>query len=483
MTINSNLLGLGSFVDGQWVQAGPQFSVTNPATGEEIAKVADADAQLAEQAIAAAKKALPAWRAKSAGERASILRKWFNLMMEHQHDLGVIMTLEQGKPLAEAKGEVAYGASFVEWFAEEGKRIYGETIPAPSGDKRLMVIKQPVGVVASITPWNFPSSMITRKAAPALAAGCTFIIRPSELTPLSATALAKLAEQAGIPAGVFNVIVGTDAKGIGEVFTQHPDVAKFSFTGSTAVGKQLIAQSASTVKKVSMELGGNAPFIVFDDADLDAAVKGAMASKYRNAGQTCVCANRILVQESIHDAFVEKFQAAVAELKVGHGLDDGTTIGPLIHEKALQNIHKRIEESVAQGAKVRVGGQPHERGGSFYTPTILTDVSNDMPIASQEIFGPVAPIIKFKTEAEAIAIANDTDFGLAAYFYARDIGRVWRVSEGLEYGMVGINEGILSNVAAPFGGMKSSGLGREGSRHGIEEYIEMKYLCLGGIDA
>lgn len=483
MTINPNLLAHGSFVDGQWFETGSQFDVTNPSTGELVAQVADADLALTEKAVAAAKKALPAWRAKSANERSAILRKWFDLMTEYNHDLGVIMTLEQGKPIPEAKGEVAYGAAYVEWFAEEGKRIYGETIPSHASDKRLMVIKQPVGVVASITPWNFPSSMITRKAAPALAAGCTFIIRPSELTPLSALALAKLAELAGIPAGVFNVLVGTDAKGIGEVLTQHPDIAKFSFTGSTAVGKLLIAQSASTVKKVSMELGGNAPFIVFDDADIDAAVVGALASKYRNAGQTCVCANRILVQDRVHDEFVEKLTAAVAKMKVGDGMEDGVAIGPLIHEKALTSIHQRVQASIAMGAKVVLGGEVHSLGGAFYTPTILTNVTNDMPIAAIEIFGPVAPVIKFNTEEEAIAIANDTEFGLAAYFYARDIGRVWRVSEGLEYGMVGVNEGILSNVAAPFGGMKSSGLGREGSRHGIEEYIEMKYLCMGGLNA
>ncbi|MDX1342621.1 MAG: NAD-dependent succinate-semialdehyde dehydrogenase [Reinekea sp.] len=483
MTIHPKLMADTSYVGGQWLTGAKTFAVTNPATGDVLAHVADADVAVAQQAVQAAKDAFPAWRAKTASERSAILRKWFNLMMEYQHELGVIMTLEQGKPLAEAKGEVGYGASFVEWFAEEGKRIYGDTIPAPSNDKRLMVIKQPVGVVASITPWNFPNSMITRKAAPALAAGCTFVIRPSELTPLSALALAKLAEMAGIPEGVFNVVVGTDAKGIGKVFTESPDVAKFSFTGSTAVGKQLIAQSASTVKKVSMELGGNAPFIVFDDADLDAAVTGALASKYRNAGQTCVCANRILVQESVHDAFVEKFVKAVSDMQVGNGMNEGVAIGPLIHEKAMQDIHQRVEDSVAAGAKVALGGHGHALGGSFYTPTVLTEVTNDMPISAIEIFGPVAPVIKFTTEAEAIAIANDTEFGLAAYFYSRDIGRIWRVSEGLDYGMVGINEGIISNAAAPFGGMKSSGLGREGSKYGIDEYIEIKYLCMGGLNA
>ncbi|WP_230390653.1 NAD-dependent succinate-semialdehyde dehydrogenase [Reinekea sp. G2M2-21] len=483
MTIHPKLMADTSYVGGQWLTGAKTFAVTNPATGDVLAHVADADVAVAQQAVQAAKDAFPAWRAKTASERSAILRKWFNLMMEYQHELGVIMTLEQGKPLAEAKGEVGYGASFVEWFAEEGKRIYGDTIPAPSNDKRLLVIKQPVGVVASITPWNFPNSMITRKAAPALAAGCTFVIRPSELTPLSALALAKLAEMAGIPEGVFNVVVGTDAKGIGKVFTESPDVAKFSFTGSTAVGKQLIAQSASTVKKVSMELGGNAPFIVFDDADLDAAVTGALASKYRNAGQTCVCANRILVQESVHDAFVEKFVKAVNDMRVGNGMSEGVAIGPLIHEKAMQDIHQRVEDSVAAGAKVALGGHGHALGGSFYTPTVLTQVTNDMPISAIEIFGPVAPVIKFSTEAEAIAIANDTEFGLAAYFYSRDIGRIWRVSEGLDYGMVGINEGIISNAAAPFGGMKSSGLGREGSKYGIDEYIEIKYLCMGGLNA
>jgi len=477
------LLATSSYVDGQWLQGSTTFAVTNPANGSLVADVLNGDASTAEQAVQAAKKALPAWRAKTAAERSGLLRTWFNLMLEYQHDLGVIMTMEQGKPLAEAKGEVAYGASFVEWFAEEGKRIYGETIPAPSNDKRFLVVKQAVGVVAAITPWNFPNSMITRKAAPALAAGCTFVIRPSELTPLSALALAKLAEMAGIPAGVFNVVVGTDAKAIGKVLTESPDVAKFSFTGSTAVGKQLIAQSASTVKNVSMELGGNAPFIVFDDADLDAAVLGALASKYRNAGQTCVCANRFLVQDSIHDAFVEKFTAAVAAMKVGDGMTEGTAIGPLISEKAMTDIHQRVEASLSAGANVALGGGAHELGGSFYQPTVLTGVTNDMPIASVEIFGPVAPVIRFKTEAEAIAIANDTEFGLAAYFYSRDIGRVWRVADGLEYGMVGINEGIISNASAPFGGMKSSGLGREGSKYGIDEYIEIKYLCMGGLGA
>ena len=482
MTLNTDLLATQSYVDSLWLGSDKTFAVTNPATGELIANVSDADIKLAEHAVVAAKAALPAWRAKTANERSVILRKWFDLMMQYQHELGEIMTAEQGKPLAEAKGEVAYGAAYVEWFAEEAKRVYGDTIPAPAGDKRIVVIKQPVGVVAAITPWNFPNSMITRKAAPALAAGCTFIIRPAAETPLSALALAKLAEIAGIPAGVFNVVVGTDAKGIGKVFTESKDVTKFSFTGSTPVGKQLIAQSASTVKKVSMELGGNAPFIVFDDADIDAAVQGAMASKYRNAGQTCVCANRLFVHKNVHEEFVSKFTAAVLDLKVGNGFDEGTVIGPLIHEKALNDIDARVQASVNQGATVVTGAKAHALGGSFYEPTILTNVTTSMPIAQSEIFGPISPIIQFETEDELIEMANDTDFGLAAYFYARDIGRVWRVAEALEYGMVGVNEGIISNVAAPFGGVKQSGMGREGSKYGLDEYLEIKYICMGGLD-
>ncbi|MEJ2682140.1 MAG: NAD-dependent succinate-semialdehyde dehydrogenase [Gammaproteobacteria bacterium] len=440
------LLASDAYINGQWISSSKRFTVSNPATGETVAEVSNCGIGDAEAAIKAASDALPAWKRKTAAERATLLRRWFDLMMVHQHDLGVIMTLEQGKPLAEAKGEVGYGASFVEWFAEEAKRVYGDTIPAPNNDRRLLVIKQPVGVVAAITPWNFPNAMITRKAAPALAAGCTFVIRPASETPLSALALAKLAEMAGIPAGVFNVVVGTDSRGIGKVLTESPLVAKFSFTGSTEVGKQLITQCASTVKKVSMELGGNAPFIVFEDADLDAAVQGAIASKFRNAGQTCVCSNRILVQRRVHDAFAEKLAGAVAEFKVGNGLEKDVVIGPLIHARALQDIDTLIQDSVAAGAKIAVGGERHALGGSFYQPTILTNVTNSMPIARHEIFGPVAPLIPFDTEAEAIAIANDTDFGLAAYFYARDIGRVWRVSEALEYGMIGINEGIMIRI-------------------------------------
>ena len=476
------LLATHSYINGHWSPKDETFEVTNPATGELLAKISNADGTDAEAAVAAAKAALPEWAAKSANERAAILRKWFDLMMAHQHDLGVIMTAEQGKPLAEAKGEIAYGAAFVDWYAEEGKRIYGDTIPGPSSDKRIIVLKQPIGVVAAITPWNFPSSMITRKAAPALAAGCTFIIKPASETPLSALALAQLAEMAGIPAGVFNVVTGTNSRAIGEVLTKNPDVAKFSFTGSTPVGQKLYEQCAGTIKKVSLELGGNAPFIVFDDADLDEAVKGALVSKYRNAGQTCVCANRFFVQRSVYDVFAAKFEAAVADFNVGNGMDEGTTLGPLITKKAMDDVHALVEQSVAQGAKVVVGGHPHALGGNYYQPTIMTNVSNSMAIAANEIFGPVAPLIPFDTEEELIAMANDTEYGLAAYFYSRDIGRIWRVAEGLEYGMVGINEGIISNAAAPFGGVKSSGLGREGSKYGIEDFLEIKYLCLGGLN-
>ena len=475
------LFKVDSFVDGAWVTTENRFEVRNPADGEVIARVADGGAELAERAIDAAARALPDWRARTATDRCRLLRRWFELIMAHQDELGLIMTMEQGKPLAEARGEVAYGASFVEWFAEEGKRVYGETIPAPTTDRRIVVIKQPVGVVAAITPWNFPSSMITRKAAPALAVGCTFVLRPASETPLSALALARLAEMAGIPPGVFNIVTGKDARGMGRAFTESPRVAKFSFTGSTAVGKELIAQCASTVKRVSMELGGNAPFLVFDDADLDAAVVGAMASKYRNAGQTCVCANRFLVQRGVQDAFAEQLARAVNKLQVGNGLDAGVEIGPLINAQALRDVDSLVQDALAAGAELVVGGGPHALGGLFYQPTILKNVTNTMPIAANEIFGPVAPLITFDTEAEGIALANDTRAGLAAYFYARDVGRIWRVAEGLEYGMVGINEGIISNAAAPFGGVKESGLGREGSRHGMDEYLEIKYLCFGGV--
>ncbi|WP_076416559.1 NAD-dependent succinate-semialdehyde dehydrogenase [Shewanella sp. UCD-KL12] len=479
---DTRLVKLGSYIDGQWHDGEEHFDVVNPANEQVIAQVCNAGIAETEAAVIAAKRALPAWSKRSANDRATIMRRWFNLMMESQDDLGRILTLEQGKPLAEAKGEIAYGAAFIDWFAEEGKRVYGDTIPAPAGDKRIIVIKQPVGVVASITPWNFPNAMIARKAAAALAAGCTFVVRPSPITPLSALAMAELAERAGVPAGVLNVVVGEDAVGMGKVLTQHPDVAKFTFTGSTAVGKILMTQAASTVKKVSMELGGNAPFIVFDDADIDAAVQGALISKYRNAGQTCVCTNRILVQQGVAKAFTDKFASAVAGLKIGDGLADGVNLGPMITSQAVDGVHKLVEETLAAGASVIAGGKRSDAGNNFYEPTILTGVTNDMPLANNEIFGPVTPIITFETEQEAIAIANDTEYGLAAYFYSRDIGRVWRVGEGLEYGMVGVNEGIISNAAAPFGGVKQSGNGREGSKYGLDDYMEIKYLCMGGID-
>lgn len=471
-----------SYINGSWHSSETQFAVTNPANNQLVANVSNAGVIETELAVKAAKGALKMWSAKPANERSVLMRNWFNLMMQHQDDLGKILTLEQGKPLAEAKGEIGYGASFIEWFAEEGKRVYGDTIPGPSGDKRIVVIKQPVGVVASITPWNFPNAMIARKAAAALAAGCTFVVRPATQTPLSALAMAELAERAGIPAGVFNVVVGDDSRGMGKVLTQHPDVAKFTFTGSTPVGKALISQCATTVKKVSMELGGNAPFIVFDDADIDAAVQGALVSKYRNAGQTCVCTNRIFVQKGVLESFTEKFTAAVAELAIGDGLTTGVNIGPMISTDAVNDVDKLVNDSIAAGAKLTLGGKRDSAGKSFYQPTILTNVTNDMPIANNEIFGPVSPIIAFETEAEVIEMANDTEYGLAAYFYARDIGRIWRVSEQLEYGMVGINEGLISNVAAPFGGVKQSGSGREGSKYGLDDYLEIKYLCMGGLD-
>jgi succinate-semialdehyde dehydrogenase/glutarate-semialdehyde dehydrogenase len=478
---DKQLLKNFSYINGSWHTSETTFDVTNPATGELIVCVSNAGIAETELAVKSAKSALKMWSAKSANERATLLRNWFNLMMENQEDLGRILTLEQGKPLAEAKGEIGYGASFIEWFAEEGKRVYGDVIPAPSGDKKLIVVKQPVGVVASITPWNFPNAMIARKAAAALAAGCTFVVRPATQTPLSALAMAELAERAGIPAGVFNVVVGNDARGMGKVLTQHPDVAKFTFTGSTAVGKTLIQQCATTVKKVSMELGGNAPFIVFDDADIDAAVQGAMVSKYRNAGQTCVCTNRIFVQKGVLAAFTEKFSIAVKALSVGNGLTDGVVLGPMISTTAVNDVEKLVADSVAAGAIVHLGGEKHSAGSSFYQPTILTNVTNDMPIAANEIFGPVSPIIVFDNEEEVIEMANNTEYGLAAYFYSRDIGTIWRVAEGLEFGMVGINEGIISNTAAPFGGVKQSGNGREGSKYGLDDYLEIKYLCMGGL--
>jgi succinate-semialdehyde dehydrogenase/glutarate-semialdehyde dehydrogenase len=424
---------------------------------------------------------MPAWRKRSAKDRAAVLRKWFNLMMENQEDLARIMTAEQGKPLAESRGEIAYGASYIEWFAEEGKRIYGDTIPQPSDDKRIVVIKQPVGVVACITPWNFPNAMLTRKIAPALAAGCTVVCKPANATPLSAFAFAEIAEQAGIPAGVINIVSGKTPE-IGSELTSNPTVRKLTFTGSTPVGKMLMAACSKTVKRTSMELGGNAPFIVFDDADLDEAVKGAIICKFRNAGQTCVCANRILVQEGVYDAFTEKLMVATASLKVGNGMDDGVNIGPLINEKAANDVMSFVEDAVAKGARVVAGGQRSSLGSCFVQPTILTNVNDGMKVFREEIFGPIAPLFKFKTEEEAIAMANDTEFGLACYFYSRDIGRIWRVGEGLEYGIVGINEGIISHEMAPFGGVKESGQGREGSKYGLDDYLEIKYMCMGGIN-
>jgi succinate-semialdehyde dehydrogenase/glutarate-semialdehyde dehydrogenase len=482
---NTSLLRQQSLINGQWLDAsgGQTFSVTNPATGEVIARVADMDATAAKQAIEAAHERLQSWRKTSAKERSKLLRNWYNLIMANQEDLALLMTAEQGKPLAESRGEVAYGANYVEWFAEEAKRAYGRVIPAPSPDKRLLVTKEPVGVCALITPWNFPNAMITRKVAPALAAGCTVVIKPPQLTPLSALALGVLATEAGIPAGVINIITTKNSRAIGTEFTTHPLVRKISFTGSTEVGKTLMAQCASTVKKVSLELGGNAPFIVFDDANLDAAIKGLMASKYRNTGQTCVCTNRVLVQEGIYDAFVKKLVEATAALKVGNGLQEGIEQGPLIDENAVKGVEILIADALEKGAKILTGGKRHSLGHTFFEPTVISGVTAQMRFAKEEIFGPVSPVFRFKTEAEAIRMANDTEFGLAAYFYAQNNARVWRVMEQLEYGMVGINEGLLSTELAPFGGIKESGIGREGGIEGLEEYMETKYTCIGGLGA
>lgn len=478
---NPSLLQSQSYINGEWVGSSNQntIPVLNPANGDEIIQVAYLNDIKAKQAIEAANKALPVWQGLTAIQRANILRKWYNLILENIDDLAHILTSEQGKPLAEARGEISYGASYIEWYAEDAKRINGDIIPQPSNDKRILVMKQAVGVVGAITPWNFPNAMLTRKFAPALAAGCTFVGRPATETPLSALALAVLAEEAGVPRGVFNVLVGE--RSIGTELTSNPMVKKISFTGSTAVGKQLMAQAAATCKRTSMELGGNAPFIVFDDADLDAAVEGALASKYRNAGQTCVCANRFLVQENIYDAFCEKLAEKASRFQLGNGLSPDTTMGPMITQKATLEVKALVDEAIEQGAKVLTGGNIANEGNNFFEPTVLTQVSPKARVFREEIFGPVAPVFKFRTEEEAIALANDTEFGLASYFYTRDLNRAWRVSEALEYGIVGLNEGIISNAMAPFGGVKESGNGREGSRYGIEDYLEIKYLCMGGL--
>ena len=480
---DSSLFKQLAYIDGQWVGAdsGATFDVTNPATGELIARVPQMGEAEAERAVIAAHKAFKQWKRKTAKERSELLQAWYSLMQDNLDDLALILTAEQGKPLAEARGELANGTSFVQWFAEEAKRVYGDTVPQPSADKRILVTKEPIGVTAAITPWNFPHAMITRKVAPALAAGCAMVLRPASQTPLSALALAALAERAGIPAGVFSVVTGS-ATQIGGVLTRHPLVRKFSFTGSTPVGRLLIGQCADTVKKVSMELGGNAPFIVFDDADLDEAVEGAMLSKFRNAGQTCVCANRIYVQDSVYDQFAEKLAAAARKLVLGNGLEQGVTQGPMIDEAAVRKVEEHIGDALEKGARLVTGGQRAALGGSFFEPTVLTGVTAAMKVAQEETFGPLAPLFRFSTEEEVIERANDTEFGLASYFYTRDIGRVMRVSEELEYGMVGVNTAAIANEMAPFGGVKQSGLGREGSRYGIEDYLEIKYVCLGGVN-
>jgi succinate-semialdehyde dehydrogenase / glutarate-semialdehyde dehydrogenase len=477
-----SLLRQQCFIAGQWCDAdgGATISVTNPATGETLGSVPKMGAAETRRAIEAANAAWPEWRKKPAKARAAILRKWNDLILANADDLAALMTAEQGKPLAESKGEITYAASFIEWFGEEAKRIAGETLASPWPDKRVVVTREPIGVSAAITPWNFPAAMITRKAGPALAAGCPMVVKPAELTPFSALALAVLAERAGVPAGVFSVITGASRE-IGGEMTSNPIVRKLSFTGSTAVGRLLMEQCAPTIKKLSLELGGNAPFIVFDDADLDAAVEGAIASKYRNAGQTCVCANRIYVQDGVYDSFASKLVEAVRKLKVGNGADDGVTQGPLIEEKAVVKVEEHIADAVGKGARLLLGGKRHDLGHSFFQPTVLADVNADMLVAREETFGPLAPLFRFKTDEEAVALANDTEFGLAAYFYSRDIGRIWRVAEGLESGMVGVNTGLISTEIAPFGGVKQSGLGREGSTHGIDDYLVIKYICMGGI--
>jgi succinate-semialdehyde dehydrogenase/glutarate-semialdehyde dehydrogenase len=472
------------YIDGKWLAADSNqtIDVTNPASGEVLGTIPKMGADEARRAIDAANAAYPAWRAKTAKERASILRKWFDLMMENQEDLARMMTAEQGKPFKESMGEIVYAASFIEWFAEEGKRVYGDTIPQHAPGKRIVVTKEPIGVCAAITPWNFPAAMITRKCGPALAAGCTMVVKPATATPYSALALAELAERAGVPAGVFSVVTGSSGA-IGGEMTSNPIVRKLTFTGSTEIGKLLMEQCAGTVKKTSMELGGNAPFIVFNDADIDEAVLGAMASKFRNTGQTCVCANRLLVQDGVYEEFSKKLAAAVEEMRVGDGLKGETEQGPMIDMAAVEKVEEHIEDAVAKGAKVISGGSRHDLGGTFFQPTVLAEVNTDMKVTKEETFGPVAPLYRFETEEQALQMANDTEFGLAAYFYSRDIGRVWRVMEGLEYGIVGVNEGIISTEVAPFGGMKESGTGREGSKYGIEDYLEIKYGLIGGIGA
>jgi len=477
-----SLLRQQAYINGQWVDAdnGATVAVTNPATGEQIGTVPVMGAAETRRAIEAANAAWPAWRKKTARERALILRKWNDLILANTDDLALLMTAEQGKPLTESRGEVAYGASFIEWFGEQAKRVAGETLASPSAGQRILVTREPIGVCAAITPWNFPIAMITRKAGPALAAGCPMVLKPAQATPFSALALAELAARAGVPAGVFSVVTGKSGD-VGGEMTSNPIVRKLTFTGSTDIGRLLMEQSAPTIKKLSLELGGNAPFIVFDDADLDAAVEGAIASKYRNAGQTCVCANRLYVQDSVYDVFAEKLVAAVKKLKVGNGVEEGVTQGPLIDAKAVEKVEQHIADALDQGARVLTGGKRHALGHSFFEPTVLADVTSDMLVAREETFGPMAPLFRFKTEEEAIALANDTEFGLASYFYARDVGRIWRVSEGLESGMVGVNTGLISNEIAPFGGVKQSGLGREGSHLGIDDYLVVKYVCLGGI--
>ena len=477
------LLRTQAYVGGEWIDAdsGATFDVTDTATGEVVASVADLGVDETRRAVDLAEVAQKAWAARTAKDRGAVLRRWYELFLEHKEDLALIMTSEMGKPIGESRGEVVYAANFIDWFAEEGKRAYGEVIPTHDPTKRLLVLKQPVGVVSAITPWNFPQAMITRKVAPALAAGCASLVRPASETPLSALAAAELADRAGLPPGLLNVIPATDSPAVGRELTTNPTIRKISFTGSTPIGKLLLGQAAGTVKKASMELGGNAPFIVFDDADIDAAVEGAIVSKYRNSGQTCVCANRFLVQDSVYDEFAKKFAEAVADLKVGPGIDESSEIGPLVNEDAIDKVEELVQGALAEGAGVLTGGRRHALGRTYYEVTVLTDVTPDMAIHGEEIFGPVAPLFRFSTEDDAIAIANDTEYGLAAYFYAADMGRIWRVSESLEYGMVGVNTGLISTEVAPFGGFKESGIGREGSHHGLDEYLETKYVAIGGI--